>query len=169
MANDLTSTTAPTHGFLIPQDILLQHWQGHRQLTRRIIEAFPDNELFGFSIGGMRPFAEMAFELLSMADGGVEGLVTGDWPALAHHKAAMPQTKEELLREWDRVTEQINTRWSQLQPQRWQEVDKAFGQWEGTMYSIFLYWLDNEVHHRGQGYVYLRALGIEPAPFWDRY
>ena len=24
------------------------------------------------------------------------------------------------------------------------------------------------VHHRGQGYVYLRALGIEPPPFWER-
>jgi uncharacterized damage-inducible protein DinB len=24
------------------------------------------------------------------------------------------------------------------------------------------------VHHRGQGYVYLRALGIEPPPFYDR-
>jgi uncharacterized damage-inducible protein DinB len=28
--------------------------------------------------------------------------------------------------------------------------------------------IDNEVHHRGQGYVYLRALGVEPPPFWER-
>jgi uncharacterized damage-inducible protein DinB len=28
--------------------------------------------------------------------------------------------------------------------------------------------IDNEVHHRGQGYVYLRALGVEPSPFWER-
>ena len=26
----------------------------------------------------------------------------------------------------------------------------------------------NEIHHRGQGYVYLRALGIEPPPFYER-
>jgi uncharacterized damage-inducible protein DinB len=31
-----------------------------------------------------------------------------------------------------------------------------------------LYWIDNEIHHRGQGYVYLRALGIEPPAFYDR-
>ena len=28
--------------------------------------------------------------------------------------------------------------------------------------------VDNEIHHRGQGYVYLRELGIEPPPFWER-
>ena len=28
--------------------------------------------------------------------------------------------------------------------------------------------IDNETHHRGQGYVYLRALGIEPPQFWER-
>lgn len=30
-----------------------------------------------------------------------------------------------------------------------------------------LYLVDNEVHHRAQGYVYLRALGIVP-PSWER-
>jgi uncharacterized damage-inducible protein DinB len=28
--------------------------------------------------------------------------------------------------------------------------------------------IDNEVHHRAQGYVYLRALGLEPPHFWER-
>ena len=28
--------------------------------------------------------------------------------------------------------------------------------------------VDNEIHHRGQGYVYLRALGIAPPAFYDR-
>jgi hypothetical protein len=27
---------------------------------------------------------------------------------------------------------------------------------------------DNEIHYRGQGYVYRRALGMEPPPFWER-
>ncbi len=34
--------------------------------------------------------------------------------------------------------------------------------------SATLYAIDNEVHHRGQGTVYLRALGLEPPPFWER-
>jgi uncharacterized damage-inducible protein DinB len=36
------------------------------------------------------------------------------------------------------------------------------------VYDLLLYVIDNEVHHRGQGYVYLRALGITPPPFYER-
>ncbi|MEJ6979249.1 DinB family protein [Pedobacter sp. P351] len=28
--------------------------------------------------------------------------------------------------------------------------------------------IDNEIHHRGQAYVYLRSLGITPPFFWER-
>ena len=51
---------------------------------------------------------------------------------------------------------------------RFQEVDTAFGQWKMTIYELLLYIRDNEIHHRGQGYAYLRSLGIEPPPFWER-
>jgi len=40
--------------------------------------------------------------------------------------------------------------------------------YEAPIYNMILYWIDNEIHHRGQGYVYLRSLGIEPPAFWDR-
>lgn len=40
---------------VISQQELLAHWQGHRDLTRRIIAAFPENDFFNFRIGGMRP------------------------------------------------------------------------------------------------------------------
>ncbi|NIX38084.1 MAG: damage-inducible protein DinB, partial [Gemmatimonadetes bacterium] len=38
----------------ISPDALLDHWQGHRRLTRRVIEAFPDDQLFTHALGGMR-------------------------------------------------------------------------------------------------------------------
>jgi hypothetical protein len=63
---------------------------------------------------------------------------------------------------------EINRLWPKIAPERWQQVDKAFGQWEMPVYSLVQYVIDNEVHHRGQGYVYLRALGIEPPPFYER-
>jgi uncharacterized damage-inducible protein DinB len=44
----------------------------------------------------------------------------------------------------------------------------SFGQYTGFGYWQILYIIDNEVHHRGQAYVYLRALGVEPPPFWER-
>ena len=58
--------------------------------------------------------------------------------------------------------------WPQIPPERFQETMTAFGKYPGRVYDLLLYAIDNEIHHRGQGYVYLRALGIEPPPFYVR-
>ncbi len=150
---------------LLTPDALLQNWQGHRRLTRKTIEAFPEEKLFQFSVGGMRPFGEMACELLAMAGPLVEGVATGKW---ADFQSAKPETKSELLRLWDAQTAQLNENFPKIPPHRFSEVDKAFGQWEMTGLTGIQYAIDNEIHHRGEGYVYLRTLGIEPPPFWER-
>jgi uncharacterized damage-inducible protein DinB len=157
---------------VITSEELLNHWQGHRRLTRKVIEAFPEDSLFTYSIGGMRPFSALALEMLSMAGTGARGVATGTWSMvdeLGHHTMENPPTtKAEILSRWDEATEVINTYWAQIAPERFQEKDMAFGQYEGMVYGFVLYFVDNEIHHRGQGYVYLRSLGIEPPPFWER-
>ena len=150
--------------FITP-DALLQHWQGHRRLTRRVIEAFPDDQLCTFSIGGMRPFGAMALELVSMAEPMVRGVATDTWDT-SFDRNAIP--KAEILRRWDESTREMNALWAKIPPARFQETMKAFGQYEGTVHDLVLYVIDNEIHHRGQGTVYLRALGIEPPPFYER-
>ncbi|MES2731217.1 MAG: DinB family protein [Bacteroidota bacterium] len=171
MENNRTQTQAQP-SLVITQDALLNQWQGHRRLTRRVIEAFPEDKFFTYSIGGMRPFSAMAMEIIGMAAPGIQGIVTDKWEAidnLSHlSKTSPPSTKEEILHLWDEVTEQIDTLWPQIPPQRFQEVALAFGQYEGPIYWTILYLIDNEIHHRGQGYVYLRSLGIAPPPFWER-
>ena len=148
---------------------LLRQWQNHRTLTRRVIDAFPEKELYTFSIGGMRPFAELAMEIVGMAVPGLKGVVTGDWEnGQDVFSKKVPATKKQLLDLWDETTDQINELWSKIPSHRFQEIDIAFGLYEGSGYYTIWYWIDNEIHHRGQGYVYLRALGIEPPPFWDR-
>ena len=52
---------------VISSDEFLRHWQGHRQLTRKVIDAFPEKDLFTFSIGGMRTPSQLAHELLAIA------------------------------------------------------------------------------------------------------
>lgn len=164
-----TVQTKESKAEIISSDALFRHWQGHRELTRRVIEAFPEKELFEFSIGGMRPFSELAMEMINMAAPGIHGLATNQWSnSWAESEKPTPKTKAALLSLWDDATEQINTYWPQIPNYRFQEVVKAFGQWEGPGYWILFYFIDNEIHHRGQGYVYLRSLGIEPPPFWDR-
>jgi uncharacterized damage-inducible protein DinB len=150
---------------IITPAALLSHWQGHRKLTRRVIEAFPEDQLFSYSVGGMRPFGEMALELLSMAAPMARGVATGEWSTSFDRK---PVPRAELLKEWDASTAEIDRLWSQIPPERFQEKLTAFGQYEGIVHDLLLYVIDNEIHHRGQGYVYLRALGIEPPHFWER-
>ena len=156
-----SSTAAP----IMTSQQFLEHWQGHRVLTRRIIDAFPEEELFNYSVGGMRPFSALAMEFIGMAVPTVQGVITGKWDQYAEAKAT---TKAELLRQWDDTTARINELFPAIPAARFQEVDTAFGQWKMAIYDLLLYIRDNEIHHRGQGYVYLRSLGIEPPPFWER-
>ncbi|GGH13381.1 DinB family protein [Silvibacterium dinghuense] len=144
---------------------VLKHWQGHRGLTRRVIEALPEDDLFSFSVGRMRPFSEMAWEFIRMAVPIVDGVATGKWEEL---KAEKPTTKSELLRLWDEQTAELDEKFPKIPPHRFSEVDVAFGQWKNAGIATIQYAIDNEIHHRGQGYVYLRVLGIEPPPFWER-
>jgi uncharacterized damage-inducible protein DinB len=160
----VSTATAVSTQVITPEE-LLEHWQGHRRLTRRVIEAFPEDQLSTFSVGSMRPFGTLALEMISMAEPMVRGVVTGEWNSSWDREA---KPKQELLRMWDEATDQINELWRQIPPERFHEMIKAFGQYDGTTYSLLLYVIDNEIHHRGQGYVYLRALGIEPPPFYDR-
>ena len=144
---------------------LLKNWQGHRNLTRKTIESFPKDKLFQFSIGGMRPFSEMAWEFIRMTVPIAEGVSTGKWE---EYKRPKPTTKSELLQLWDQQTSELNEKFGGIPPHRFTEIDKAFGQWESPGLATIQYAIDNEIHHRGQGFVYLRALGIEPPPFWAR-
>lgn len=152
---------------------LLEHWQGHRRLTRKLIEAFPEADLFTYSIGGMRPFAELVTEMLDTAVPGLLGIVTGHWQTIDQmvhvNGRSKPSGKEELLAQWDETTEKMNALWPQIPAERFSETDTAFGQYEGTIISFVFYFIDNEIHHRGQAYVYLRSLGIEPPAFWNRF
>ncbi|HET8986675.1 MAG TPA: DinB family protein, partial [Trueperaceae bacterium] len=95
----------------------------------------------------------------------LEGIVTRAWQDEDREPAV---TKEGVLTAWDDDTKRIDALWSQIPAGRLQEDDVAFGQWPGKTYWILMYVIDNEIHHRAQGYVYLRALGIEPPAFYER-
>jgi uncharacterized damage-inducible protein DinB len=151
------------HMVITPEQ-LLEHWQGHRRVTRRLVAAFPEKELFEYSVGGMRPFAKLATELLGMAVPIARGVATGQWI----ESKVEAESKADIIRLWDAQTAELDRIWKTIPAHRFQEEDTAFGQWKMTGVAMVLYAVDNEVHHRGQGYVYLRSLGFEPPAFYDR-
>ncbi|PVH24969.1 DinB family protein [Sphingobacterium corticibacter] len=151
---------------LISKHDLLTHWLGHRNLTRRVIEKFPEDQLFTFHVENMRTFADLIKELLSLAVPGLEGIVHQETKPYDHD---LPyNTKEALLQAWDEATPQIEKLFLQIPEERFPEDYNLFGQYNFPIIYNILYFIDNEVHHRGQGFVYLRMLGIEPPFFWDR-
>lgn len=163
----MESTTSTLLEQVITPSELLKHWQGHRGLTRRTIEAFPEEAFFNYSIGGMRTFADMVMELLGIAGPGIKEIATGEIQELIE-EVDHGNKKAKILELWDKATDEINTYWAQIKPEQFQQSIKIFGQYEGTVWSSIFYFIDNEIHHRGQGYVYLRALGIEPPFFYER-
>lgn len=155
------------HTAIITPEELLLHWQGHRRLTRKVLEAFPEKELFEFSIGGMRTYADLTKEMLSIAVPGLDGIVHNTTEGYNHNLDL--KTKEALLKAWDEATPLINELYARITPARFREDFNLFGEYKFPVIENIQYFIENEVHHRGQGYVYLRALGIEPPMFWDRY
>jgi uncharacterized damage-inducible protein DinB len=162
----MTQTQQETKALITP-DQLLQHWQGHRALTRRVIEAFPEKELFIYSIGGMRTCAALIQELLAIAVPGLRQIALGSVEELKEH-LEHNNSKAKLLQLWDEATPEINRLWALIPEEKFQQSIVTFGQYEGTVWSSVLYFIDNEIHHRAQAYVYLRSLGIEPPAFWER-
>ncbi len=160
------SATTTEKEIMTPEEFL-QNWQGHRRLTRKVIEAFPEKELFTFSIGGMRSFAALAKEMLAIAVPGLKEIVTGIQEPFGENNSLT--TKQALLDAWDEATQQIDVYWQQIPLHRFRETINLFGEYNFPVIVNLTYALDNEVHHRGQGYVYLRALGIEPPAFYDRW
>src|SRR6476620_2441772 len=110
---------------VLAPEALLDHWQGHRRVTRRMIEAFPEDKLFTHSVGGMRTFGELAGEMLGMAVPIASGVASGKWGQWAESK---PTTKSEVLKQWDESTAELDRVFKTIPPHRFQEVDTAFGE-----------------------------------------
>lgn len=163
----MNTTMKPALNSVITKEELLTHWQGHRRLTRRVIEVFPENDFFTFSIGGMRTCSDLISELLAIAVPGLRQMAENSKEALNEH-IQEGASKESILKLWDAATADIDHYWKLIPEQRFHDTVLTFGQYEGTVWSSVFYFIDNEIHHRGQATVYLRALGIVPPYFWER-
>lgn len=75
---------------------LLDHYQGHRRLTRRLLEGFPEDRFFDYSIGGMRSVAALAMEQINVSGMGVTGAATRNWNTIAK-KINLPPNRKSLI------------------------------------------------------------------------
>ncbi len=173
-ANTQANPTDTREVFLSPA-ALLGHWQGHRRLTRRTAQAFPEDALFDFSVDGMRPFSAMTLELIMMTRPVLEHLLGEGtdvdleaWEANTKEVQQQTRTKADLLSAWDESDALLAETWSRIPAERFHEGESAFNLPAQPNRDYVLYAVDNEIHHRAQGFVYLRLLGLEPPAFWER-
>ncbi|MDO4229160.1 MAG: DinB family protein [Capnocytophaga sp.] len=152
---------------ITPQE-WIANWQGNRRLTRKVIAAFPEKELFEFSVGGMRPFAKLADELVYHANAAIQQITENKAIPLGEYEGYAGKTKAEILENWDKTTALIEKFAQETPQERYREVFNSFGMFNFPIIDNLIYLLENEIHHRGQGYVYLRALNIEPPAFFDK-
>lgn len=149
----------------LTKDDFLKYWQSQRALTRKTIVAFPENDLFNFTIGGMRPYAEMIAELTAIAVPALLSFTSNTIEPFDNIQKYA--SKEEILKQWDNDTNKINELFNILTEERMQENFVLFKMFDYKIAQHLFYFVDNEIHHRGQSYVYLRALEIEPPLFYE--
>jgi uncharacterized damage-inducible protein DinB len=141
------------------------HWQGHRKLTLRTIEAFPEEKLFSYNVEPMRTFGEIAKEIMGVEAYTLNGIISGEW---VWKQNEVITNKELLLAGFLQMEKTTKELWSKLTLERLQTVEKDGWGMTSANRDRLLYMIDNEIHHRAQGYVYLRSLGVEPPAFYER-
>ena len=163
---EMINTPAADSPAILSPAHFLAHWQGHRRLTRRVIEAFPEDQLFAFSAAPpMRTFGHLAWEIHGVSAFTLDGLVTDEWPEPTWEQP--PQDRAALLAAWDDLSARMDADLPGVPLARYTQ-EKALFWGKMLAFDVAIYAIDNEIHHRGQGYVYLRALGIQPPPFYER-
>jgi uncharacterized damage-inducible protein DinB len=152
-------------------DLIWQRHEIQHRLTVRVVEAFPEEKLVDFTpIAPMRTFAQIAGEILQLEAITVQGVATGEWKAWDQESPHLKHaTKAEIMAALHAVHQTSSKLWPQITPERLDVLEPSmWGGPDNSMRSRLEYMIDNEIHHRGQGYVYLRLLGIEPPGFWER-
>lgn len=148
---------------------LLEILEGNRRLTIRTVQAFSEEDLFQYTpVEPMRPFEAMVRELIAIEDGYVRGIATGEWVYRGDHFKSFT-TKAALLEASDTVRAETRQVWPRLTAERLVTVEQdPFHGGAMPHCDRLLYGLENEIHHRAQGFVYLRMRGTEPPAFWER-
>ncbi len=106
---------------------------------------------------GVRTAAQLTMELIAVGAPGLRQIANGTTEELSEELTF--KSKEQALELWNQGSAEIDRLWKLI---------ITFGKYPGTIKSSILYFIDNEIHHRGQMFVYLRALGIDPPFFWER-
>jgi uncharacterized damage-inducible protein DinB len=136
-------------------------------ITLRLIEQIPADNLTAHPIAGMRTPIELLAHMYTGAEMFTDCVVRG---ALGEYDdkaaAAKITTKDQLVafvnKAWGAADRNAH---SVTDAQLAAVIKTPWGDFTGVAMIGILY--DEYLHHRGQLYAFLRAMGIEPVMMWD--
>jgi hypothetical protein len=118
---DADATTLRT---ALDGDGLLSHWLGHRRLTRRTIEAFPEDALFTYHAPNMRSFGAMIHEVDTYLPVVLQGAAEGSWRWPREYASSTPADKADLLAAFDVATADLETYLPRIPTERFLALDR---------------------------------------------
>lgn len=146
-------------------------WEDNRRLTNSIsnalLEAGAADKVI---VPGMRPFRELLLEIYGIEQWDVRGLAYDRWDFQALPETLQTGPIEDVIEFGRSVRDDTRRLWADIPDGEFTKMRPSPAPYvpEGTAIDWLTYALENEIHHRGQGYVYLRLLGHEPPAFYIR-
>jgi uncharacterized damage-inducible protein DinB len=146
---------------------IAKYWGNVRALTLAVLDRFPGDKMEFRPIGGIRTVSEQCCHIAAVERYIRRGLTEGDWELAAKQKGELPSKdaiRDTLLREHNETANVLRVLPDSLLEGFHQT---KFGRLTGE--SIIYVGIDEEIHHRGNLYIYLRLLGIEPPQMIQNY
>lgn len=146
-------------------------WEENRRLTNTVARAIVDADAIDQTpVQGMRSFRELLLEMWGVEQAYIRGLAHDDWQYQAPPEEVRTASPDEFLDFGRQIREETRKLWPTISMASLLEMRKEpfWGGPDGNGIGWLTYALENEIHHRGQGYVYLRLLGQEPPAFYVR-
>ena len=151
---------------------LTQFWDHFRQvygMSLRVIEGLPADKLDSHPIPNMRTPKELVIHSHGFIKSIGEGVIKGEIQAEPDEKktAASIKSRDELLKYARDCWKTADQAVARVTDQQLQATVKTPWDVEFPGHVCFTIAQDEFLHHRGQMFTYLRALGGEPPMMWD--
>lgn len=150
------------------KDWFMNVWEENRRLTDKVATVFCEAGVMDETpVPGMRSFRKLLLEIWGIEQVYARGLATENWKFEFLPESYNTCPIEELITVGRSVREETRNLWTTVTEEALKkERPTPFqGHPEGRAIEWLTYALENEIHHRAQGYVYLRLLGLEPPAF----
>lgn len=139
---------------------LLGQMANEHHTTLSVIRHAPDDRMDYAPHAGLRGFAELAHHIYAAGPWFVTIMEKGEFAPVTG-ASATPATKEDLVRQCEKLNRNLADRVNHLAPESLARIIEFPGAGPFPAISLLGWYLSHMIHHRGQLTVYLRMMGAK--------